>query len=287
MKTDSFFYRFFRQYRGAFFTLIGEDKRKAGRYKFASVELKELAFRFDGLFLAASRNDDAYFVEVKFQKDPRFYARFFAEIYVYLAQFPLANDWRAVAIFPTRALDPGVPRHYRELFAEGRVLRIYLDELPQETLEQFPLNLLQIMLDKKPNVLSTVGKIAQRLPAEMPKASAQENFIELMVNLLLSKFPELTRTEIEKMVEPLLSNVKKSRFYRELKEETAQELAPKIAQELTPKIAQESSLKEKREIAKELALRKMSLEFIVEVTRLSPREVRAIMKDFPLRKKPA
>lgn len=93
--------------------------------------------------------------------------------------------------------------------------------------------------------------------------------------------------EIEKMVEPLLSNVKKSRFYRELKEETAQELTPKITQELTPKIAQESSLREKREIAKELALRKMSLEFIVEVTRLSPKEVRAIMKDLPVRKKAA
>ena len=124
-----------------------------------------------------------------------------------------------------------------------------------------------------------MGKIAQRLPAEMPKASAQENFIELMVNLLLSKFPELTRTEIEKMVEPLLSNVKKSRFYRELKEETAQEL--------TPKIAQESSLREKREIAKELVRRKMSLEFIVEVTRLSPKEVRGIMKELASRKKHA
>jgi len=68
MKTDSFFYRFFRQYRGAFFTLIGQDRRKAQRYKFASVEVKELAFRFDGLFLAESRKDDAYFVEVQFHR---------------------------------------------------------------------------------------------------------------------------------------------------------------------------------------------------------------------------
>jgi len=67
MKTDSFFYRFFRQYRRAFFMLIGEDRRKARRYKFTAVEIKELAFRFDGLFLAASRKDDAYFVEVQFK----------------------------------------------------------------------------------------------------------------------------------------------------------------------------------------------------------------------------
>lgn len=274
MKTDSFFYRFFRQYRHAFFMLIGEDRRKARRYKFTAVEVKELAFRFDGLFLAASRNDDAYFVEVQFKKDPRFYARFFAEIYVYLAQFPLANDWRAVAIFPTRALDPGVPRHYRELFNEGRVLRIYLDELPEATLQQFPLNLLQIILDKKQNVLSTVENIKRRLPKEMPEAAARETFIELMVNLLLNKFPELTEREVKKMVEPLISNVKKSRFYRELREETAHELTPKIEQEI------------KRKIARELLLRKMSLELIAEATQLAPREVRTIMKELAARKSP-
>jgi len=274
MKTDSFFYRFFRQYRRAFFTLIGEDQRKARRYKFAAVEVKELAFRFDGLFLAESRHDDAYFVEVQFQKDRRFYSRFLAEIFVYLAQFPLANDWRAVAIFPSRTLDPGVPRHYRELFSEGRVLRVYLDELAEETLQQFPLNLLQIILDEKQNVLSTVERITQRLPKEMSKASARETFIELMVNLLLNKFPELTEREVKKMVEPLISNVKKSRFYRELREEAAQELTPKIEQET------------KRKIARELLLRKMSLELIAEATQLTPREVRTIMKDLVARKSP-
>jgi predicted transposase/invertase (TIGR01784 family) len=290
MKTDSFFYRFFREYRSAFFEMIGQGRQKARRYKFASVEVKELAFRFDGIFLPEFRADDVYFVEVQFQKKRRFYPRFLAEIFVYLAQFKTTNDWRGVAIFPTRAIDPGVPRHYRELFEHGRVLRVYLDELPEEYLQKFPMNLLQLILDRQQNVLATVAKIARRMPAEMPEARAQDKFIELLVNLLLNKFPTLSRIEVEKMVEPLFSNVKKSRFYRELKEETAQELTPKIAQELTPKIAQELTPKiaqeSKREIAKELALRKMSLEFIVEVTRLSPREVRAIMKELAARKKP-
>jgi hypothetical protein len=41
MKTDSFFHRFFREFIEAFFTLIGEDERKAARYGFISVEVKE------------------------------------------------------------------------------------------------------------------------------------------------------------------------------------------------------------------------------------------------------
>ena len=63
MKTDSFFYRFFSEFPGAFFALIGEDERKAGSYKFGSVEVKEQAFRFDGIFVPAGNEDEIYFDE--------------------------------------------------------------------------------------------------------------------------------------------------------------------------------------------------------------------------------
>lgn len=69
------------------------------------------------------------------------------------------------------------------------------------------------------------------------------------------------------MVEPLLSDVKKSRAYREIAEEVSQELKPKIAQEKA------------REIAKALLRKKMSLDFIIEVTGLSKKEVHAINKE--------
>ncbi|NUO84063.1 DUF2887 domain-containing protein, partial [candidate division KSB1 bacterium] len=116
MKTDSFFNWFFREFPGAFFALIGESPQKARKYKFTSVEVKEAAFRFDGIFLPKSKGDHVYFAEVQFQKKLRFYPRFFAEVFVYLAQHDIANDWRAVAIFPKRVFDPGIHRHYHELF---------------------------------------------------------------------------------------------------------------------------------------------------------------------------
>ncbi|MGH7454188.1 MAG: DUF2887 domain-containing protein [bacterium] len=39
MRTDSFFYRFFREFIEAFFTLIGEDEQKAKSY------VRAIAFR--------------------------------------------------------------------------------------------------------------------------------------------------------------------------------------------------------------------------------------------------
>jgi len=50
MKTDSIINRFFREFPGEFFTLIGENPQKAEVYEFTSVEVKEQAFRFDGVF---------------------------------------------------------------------------------------------------------------------------------------------------------------------------------------------------------------------------------------------
>ena len=55
-------------------------------YQFTSREIKELARRFDGLFLPPEDATDLliYFVEVEFQKKEDFYWRLFAVIFVYL-----------------------------------------------------------------------------------------------------------------------------------------------------------------------------------------------------------
>ena len=66
------------------------------------------------------------------------------------------------------------------------------------------------------------------------------------------------------MFEPVLSDVKKSRFYQEVAEE--------VAQELTPKIAQES----KYEIVKVMLKKNFTVELIAEITGLSQDEIRAL-----------
>jgi predicted transposase/invertase (TIGR01784 family) len=114
MKMDSFFNRFFREFPSVFFALIGEDERKAGTYKFTSIEVKEQAFRFDGVFLPEMDEDPIYFVEAQFNREKDFYPRFFGEIFVYLRQNQPVSDWRAVVLYPEEATDTGIHRHYRE-----------------------------------------------------------------------------------------------------------------------------------------------------------------------------
>jgi predicted transposase/invertase (TIGR01784 family) len=264
MKTDSFFYRFFSEFPAAFFALIGEDEQKAQHYSFSSVEVKQQSFRFDGIFLPEKNEDQIYFVEVQFNKDVDFYSRFFSEIFLYLRQYHPINDWRAVVLFPKEGLDSGVHRHYHEFFESGRLRRIYLDKLPSANIEKFPLTLLQIITESEEAVGRTVSEIVKGLPTEIRETQELEKIIELLIDILLNKLPSLGREEIEKMVEPLISNIKKSKFYQE--------------------IAEETKLERNREIAKTLLEKEMGIEFISEVTGLPKEEILAISKGLAVRK---
>ncbi|MGH7451199.1 MAG: DUF2887 domain-containing protein [bacterium] len=154
MKTDSFINHFFREFPGVFFTLIGEDEKKAKKYKFT-------------------------------------------------------------------------------------------------------LNLFRVILNSKQNAISTAKNIVRQLPSQIFSRKKQEAIIQMLVNLLMNKLPELSFKEIMKMVEPMLSDIKKSRAYQEIAHERAAEIARSMLQE------------------------KMSLDLIAKVTGLSKKEIRALSKGMP------
>jgi predicted transposase/invertase (TIGR01784 family) len=264
MRTDSFIQRFFREFPGMFFVVIGEDERKAAGYKFKSIEVKEQSFRFDGVFLPKSPDDAIIFVEAQFRKKGDFYTRFMAKAVLYLQHYQPKNPWRAVVIFPRRSIDPGIHHHFQEFFESGRLQRVYLNELPQQYFEKFPLNLFRLILESKRRAIATAEKIVRQLPDHIHDPKEQETIFEMVVNLLMSKLPKLSRKEIMKMFEPYLSDIRKSRAYREFTREGKKEKA--------------------REIAKTLLQENMSLAFVVKVTGLSPNEVRAFKKELAARK---
>ena len=89
MKTDSLFYRLFQNFPPFLFELIGVSVANSEHYQFRSVEIKQTAFRIDGLFAPpeADTVSPLFFVEVQFSGESDFYSRFFAEIFLYLRQY--------------------------------------------------------------------------------------------------------------------------------------------------------------------------------------------------------
>ncbi|MBO1068405.1 MAG: Rpn family recombination-promoting nuclease/putative transposase [Dolichospermum sp. DEX189] len=219
MHTDTIFYQIFLTFHTLLFEILGEPTENATDYKFTSVEVKEKAFRFDGIFMADSVEKPIYFVEVQFQPKPDFYWELIAEINIYLNQFKPVQDWQAVALFAKRSLDVGeLTAYQQELINSGRIKRIYLDELPPGSIG---MGLIELIVSKEVQAPELVKTLLDRTKTEVENDREKQGIIELLETVLLSKFSQLSRQEIEAMF--LVSDIKQTRVYQEAKQEGRQD----------------------------------------------------------------
>jgi len=215
MHTDTIFYQIFLTFHTLLFEILGEPTENARDYQFTSVEVKEKAFRFDGIFLADSVEKPIYFVEVQFQPKPDFYWELIAEINIYLNQFKPVQDWHGIALFAKRSLDVGeLTAYQQELINSGRIKRIYLDELPPGSIG---MGLIELIVSKEAQAPELVKTLMARTKTEIENDREKQGIIELLETVLLSKFSQLSRQEIEAMF--LVSDIKQTRVYQEAKQE--------------------------------------------------------------------
>ncbi|MBD2777063.1 Rpn family recombination-promoting nuclease/putative transposase [Iningainema tapete] len=222
MKTDSIFYRLFQEFPSIFFELIGEPPQEANAYQFSSVEVKQTAFRIDGVFLPAEKRDvPLYFVEVQFQSDLEIYARLITEICLYLRQNQPSNDWRAVVIYPTRSIDTADIKHYREFFSSQRVSRIYLDQLGEAVSLPISLATVKLVIENEKTAIEQARELIDRTQQQISSPQQQQQLLQLIETILVYKFPQMSRKEIEEMFG--LSDLKQTRVYQEAFTEGRQE----------------------------------------------------------------
>jgi predicted transposase YdaD len=122
MKSDSLFYTYFQLLPEALLMLAGEDRslvKRAKEFRFQSVEVKELAFRMDGILALADFQERFFFVEVQYQRDKRLYRRIFAQINIFLYQQNPVGTWRVVVVFPNAALMRACPTIMRNILRRG------------------------------------------------------------------------------------------------------------------------------------------------------------------------
>lgn len=225
MKTDSLFYHLFQTLPQLLFDLIAQPPDHAHHYQFSSVELKQTAFRLDGVFQPPDDQPDwpLFFVEVQFQLDPELYSRLFAEVFLYLRQQRPLHPWQAVVIYPTRAIDPGTHPHYQVLLESGQVTRVYLDDWaqPRQTLRQ---QLIGMLLADPPQAVSEArGVLGQLQGAEAIDTAQTAAIVNLVETILVYKLPRLSREEIQAMLELTDMDLKQTRFYQDVFTEGRQE----------------------------------------------------------------
>jgi predicted transposase/invertase (TIGR01784 family) len=220
MKTDTIFYRLFQTFPDLLFELIDFPRELANFYRFSSVEVKQLSFRIDGVFLPERQDLPIYFTEVQFQNDPEFYARFFAEIFLYLKQTQLKNNWRGVVIYPNRRVEKENIERYRELLQEKRVQRIYIEELAEIPPDSLGLATLELVSLPEAQVINRGRELIVRV-RETGVENRQQELLELIETILIYKLPRINRKEIEAMFS--LSELRQTRVFQEALEEGRQE----------------------------------------------------------------
>ncbi len=210
MRRDTIFYQLFRQSPTLLFDLISQPPEDAERYIFDSVEVKETAFRIDGVFLPPDRAGNIFFVEVQFQADELLYERMLSEISIYTYRHRDSfSDWRAVAIYPSRSVEQSNLNIAIEMLASGRITPIYLDELGTGT--EVPIGLSLMVLTTLEG--DEAKAEAQRLVGQ---AQGSRDIISLLSTIIVYKFSNLSRDEVDAM---LGIELQQTRVYQEAKAE--------------------------------------------------------------------
>jgi predicted transposase/invertase (TIGR01784 family) len=219
VKRDSIFYKIFQQFPTLLFELLETPPQKANEYRFDSIEVKEPTFRIDGVFIPPPTANPAtvYFCEVQFQKDEQLYERLFAESHLYFYRNRQRfQDWATVVIYPSRNIEQADTRPYRSLLNGDQVHRIYLDELGN--IRQLTPSLGLMVLTTLPE--SQAPEEARYLLAQVESESVEVMeagaIIELVTTIMVYKFSQLTRQEVEAMLE---LDLKQTKVFQEAKEE--------------------------------------------------------------------
>ncbi len=222
MKTDSIFYRIFQSSPDILFELLGQSPELAQGREFGSVEIKQVAFRLDGVLFPSPEASDqtVWFIEVQMQSDPVFYQRFFAEIYFYLNLYPQTADWQAVVIYPTRSIESKNQRLYRANLNSDQVHRVYLEDFSETSTESLGIGLIQLIIS---DAVDAVSKAKALLAKTQPLSKTDPKFaaiMELIETIVVYKFPLLGREAIENMLG--LSELKQTKVYQEALQEGEQ-----------------------------------------------------------------
>jgi predicted transposase/invertase (TIGR01784 family) len=197
MKQDTIFYQLFKRSPTLLFELISSCPPQAEDYRFDSIEVKETAFRVDGVFLPPTPEGNVFFCEVQQAKDNLLYERLLAEISIFVyRERDSFKDWRAVVIYPTRDIEQERLDVVQEFLDSGRITRIYLDELGE--IENLPwgLGLMALTMLSSNEMVEKAREMLQ----QSETSNEGSAILDLVITAIVYKFSELSRDEVLTML---------------------------------------------------------------------------------------
>ena len=196
MKSDSLFFRLFKELPECFFHLVGRTADDAKRYKLEAIEYKQTAVRLDGVFLPhVPEVDPVYFWEAQFHKSDTLYANLFSKFGRFLEHGNPHQDFVAVVIYASRAMEQKNLHPYRCLVNSDQLVRIYLDELPPAPPDRFELGILELLAAKPESAL----KKAQAMLPRIRESQLPEQFQRQVIQLALQRSGDISTETVSSL----------------------------------------------------------------------------------------
>ena len=217
MKTDSLFYRLFQAMPTLALELAGITVSERATYQFRSEEIKQTAFRLDGVLIPTAATPEApvVFVEVQYQPDEQFYGRFFAEILLYLYRNARPQPWRALVIYPNRTVERWNEPQYASLLKLPEVQRVYLEDFAERPATTIGLRLIQLLIGNAEQAVNHAVALLQQVRDVPGTELTFAQTLELVETILVYQCPHWGREEIKAML-GLQTELKQTRFYQEV-----------------------------------------------------------------------
>lgn len=126
-----------------------------------------------------------------------------------------------MVIYPNRQTEQHNTTPYQALLNSSQIHRLYSDELELGTAPSFPGQLIQLTVTRTEDVKEIAQNIIKQVKQYPPPT--EQAIISLTITIIAYKFTQLSRQEVEEMLGFTTSELEKSRFYQEVKEEELQE----------------------------------------------------------------
>ena len=211
MKTDSLFYRLFQYHPQLALELLELDY-SGDSYRFGSEEIKQTAFRLDGVFTPLLDNPEQplIFTEVQYQPDEDFYDRLFCEIALYLRTYKPKHQWLALVIYPSRKIERTANIGFRPFMGLPQLRRIYLEDYQHREGGSLTLDLVRLLSCDKKQTMTVTRELMSRYD------EISSDVLDFIETILVYKLPRLSREEIRKMLALNEVELKETRFYQEV-----------------------------------------------------------------------
>jgi len=213
VRTDTLFYRLFQDRPALVFGLAGLPLPPDAVYSLRAEEVKETAFRLDGLLVPSdlTAGHPLVFLEVQCQVDAEFYARWAAEIHLHIYRGQVTGAWHAVVIYPDRATEATVPLALAPFLGHPWVHRVYLDEALPEGAALSPGLALVRLIVAPPETAPAQAKALIQIAG--PDRGWVLDWIE---TIFVNKFPKLSRAEILMILDLTDTDLRNTRYFQDV-----------------------------------------------------------------------